>query len=190
MVCMKRSHNRKVQKVLHKIWLVAVAMQALWMLVLYSGWVVNSGVLNQYLNFIGASRDVSTASYELPSVVAKPLVVIVVVAVVLIIAMIMARAPKTAARVTVRATTEATKRVEPMVRHAMPKKSVQSNSWYITPFSQVLLCSLVCGATIPVHFVTEGIRTPVIWTITLSLWGAAIGLLLVSVLVHRMSRST
>ncbi len=186
---MKHSNSSKIQKTLHTLWLFAVAIQALWMLVLYSGWVVNSGALDRYLDFIGVSRDVSTTQYELPSVIARPLEVLVVIAVIIIIILIMSRTPKTAAQVTVRATAEATKSVEPVVRHVLPKRSIKRNNWYVTLFSRMLVGSIIFVLTLPVHFVTEGISTQVIWTITTSLWVASSAVLSYLLIVHHMSRS-
>ncbi len=186
---MKHSNNSKIQKTLHTLWLFAVAIQALWMLVLYSGLVVNSGVIDRYLDFVGTSGDVPTTPYELPSVIARPLEILVVIAVIIIIILIMSRTPKTAARVTVRATTEVTKGVEPVIRHVLPKQAIKRNNWYVTLFSRMLVGSIIFVLTLPVHFLTEGISTQVIWAITTSLWAASSVILLSLSTVHHVSRS-
>ncbi len=187
---MKHSHESTLQKTLHTLWLFAVALQVLWMLVLYSGWVINSAVLNQYLDAMGASREVSNTSYELPDIIAQPLTVAVVISIIVIIGLIMARTPKTAAQVTVRASTKATQNIEPVIRRVVPKKSLQKNRWYITSFSRIVLNTILWIISIPMVYVTEGISPAVIWAVSTLVWVLPAGFVLAELITHRVSRSS
>lgn len=187
MLCMNVKSGRRVQRVLYGAWLVLVALQAVWLLILYSGWLVNSGRLAGYIELIGTSAEKPDITYEVPDVIAHPLGIGIAVIMIVLTVVILARAPKTAGQVTIQATAKAAKVIEPVVRRALPRRSVMRRPWHVHVIAQMVISVLIFIATIPIHSVTDGISPVVLWTVSSSLAAIALVLLAGALVVRRLS---
>lgn len=183
---MVNTKTRSIQKALHRVWLVAVFLQSIWLLVLYSGWFINSGLLDMYIEFLGTSGDKPEATLDLPEFIAQPLVVIIFIAILTIIFVILSRAPKTSAHVTVTATTKISHSLEPAVKHVVPIHSTLHRPWYVRTLTYFVINILVFAVTIPMHFVTSDISGTVLWAVSSSLLIVAMTSLALSVGIKRM----
>ncbi|MEO5690975.1 MAG: hypothetical protein ABIQ64_02205 [Candidatus Saccharimonadales bacterium] len=187
---MKRTEDNTLQKILRVAWLLTTAAQTIWMLILYSGWVINAGILTRYLDFIGTSQEVSRTTYEIPSILSRPLEVVVVFVIVAMTLYILVRAPKNAAQITVRTAEQATKVVEPIVRRTVSKKAHPTKPWFSNLLARTLISVLLFVATIPAHYIVVGISLQIAWTITASLGVFAFIVGMITFSQRRMSRSS
>lgn len=165
------------------------AAQVVWLLILYSGWILNTGILARYLDFIGSSEKVSSNSYELPYFVSRPIELVTVCLIVGITLYFLGRAPKTAAHVTIRTTDHVTKVVEPVVRRTVTTKNYTAKPWVTTIITRLLTSLILLLATIPAIYMVEGIGAEVLWAITICLGIIAFTMSLFAILERRMSRT-
>lgn len=136
-------------------------MQTLWMLVLYTSWTLESGVLEQYVQTFGTSTQEQTVDVALPEFIRQPLAAIVVASVILLTIYFLLRTPSQAAHVTIRTAESTTNKVTPHYEKArhIPVRHRKKTKRRVLFFVQLASSLVIFALTIVASFFVFGLAS-------------------------------
>lgn len=167
---------------------VFLLLQWTWLILLYSSWAIESGVLQSYLNATQMSDSREPLDIKLPEFIRQPFAVIVLILMMILSFVLFLRAPKQATDITIRATKLTAKSITPTVQKLVhtPKARKKRLAESVLVGCIVMLSVLACMFTIPVIYHVSLPATNS-WVVNITLSTVTISLSLLSLLFSYLS---
>jgi hypothetical protein len=186
---MIKNLTKRIAAIIKVLSYVFLLLQWVWVIVLYSSLVVETDIIQTYIDTAQTAEPQEPTGVELPEFIRQPFAAVIFIAMLALSVVLLIRAPKKATEVTIRATKVTAKSITPTVQkfaHVPKKQQRQLNEMVL--LGMIVSLSVLAGTlTIPVmHSIS--LSASVIGSVSITLCMLTIGTVMVSGLLGYVSR--
>lgn len=143
---------------------VSLILQSAWTVVLYSSWVLESGLIERYVQSSGTPSKAQVIDVTLPEFIRQPLGAVVVAFAVFLTLFFLFRTPPKATQVTIRAVESSVHTVTPQLEKALhiPKRKRKKTQKHVIFGIQVITSLVVFALTALISTAVSGLSSSAI----------------------------
>ena len=187
---MIKNATKRTAGVIRVLSYVFLLLQWLWVVVLYSSLIIETGAVQSYIDATQAAPSPQQQfSVELPELIRQSLATILVISMIAVSVVLLFRVPKRATQMTIRATKITVKSISPTVQKLVhvPKKQRKQFTEAVLVGVIFVMSVLACVIILPI-ISSLSLSVSAVWFVSIWLLILTVSMLLVSTFLSYLSR--